>query len=95
MRLYRLFSFSVHVRCQLSGTGVVVVLQRQDVGVGVDGEVDFLQVWRGLVAVWGDAFSLLLLAAHFLIDRGHWSVVFLHLQLTGYKQSEFSTTDDA
>lgn len=91
MRLYRLFSFAMHVGCQLSGTGVVVVLRRQDVGVGVHGEVDFLQVRRGLVGVWGDSFGLLLLAGHFLIDWGRWrqSVVFPHLQLTGYKQSVF------
>lgn len=91
MRLYRLFSFPMHVACQLSGTGVVVLLQRQDVGVGVHGEVDFLQVLRGLVGVWGDSFGLLLLAGHFLIDWGHWlqSLVFPNLQLTGYKQSAF------
>lgn len=86
MRLHRLFSFSMHVGCQLSGIGVVVFLRRQDVGVGVDGEVGFLQVRRGLVGVWGDSSGPLLLAGHFLIDRGRWlQSVFPHLQLTGYK----------
>lgn len=91
MRLYRLFSFSMRVGCQLSGTGVVVFLQRQDAGVGVHGVVGFLQVPRGLLSVWGDSFRLLLLDPHFLIDWGHWlqSVVFPHLQLTGYRQSLF------
>lgn len=92
MRLYLLFSFAMHVESQLSGTGVMVVLRQQDVGVGVQGEVDFLQVRRCLVGVWGDCFGLLPLAAHFLIYWGHWlhSVVFPHLQLTGDKQSVFS-----
>lgn len=93
MRLYRLFfSFSVCVGRQPSGTGVVVVLRRPDVGVGVHREVDFLQVSRGLRVVWGDpAGLLLLLAGHFLVncDRRLRSVVFSHLQLTGHKQSTF------
>lgn len=85
-----LFSFAVHVGRQPSGTGVVVVLWWPDVGVGVHGEVYFLQVRRGLVMVWGDPASLTL-AGHFLVDyhRRLRSVVFPHPQLTGYKQSTF------
>lgn len=82
----------MHAGCQLSGTGVVVVLRRRrDVGVGVHGEVDFLPVQRGLGGVWEDSFGPLLLAGHFLIDWSHWllSEVFPHLQLAGYKQSRF------
>lgn len=91
-----LFSFVVHVGHQPSGTGVVVVLWRPDVRVGVHGEVYFLQVRRGLAMVWGDPAGLLLLlllmlAGHFLVDcrRRLRSVVFPHPQLTGYKQSTF------
>lgn len=94
MRLYRLFfSFSASVGGQRSGTGVVVVLLQPDVGVGVHGEVDFLQVPRGLRVVWGGpaGLLLLLLAGHFLINcvRRLRSMVFSHLQLRGHKQSTF------
>lgn len=56
---------------ELSGTGVVVVLKLSDVWVSVHGEVDFLQVRGGLVVILGasGALVLLLLPAHFLIDR--------------------------
>lgn len=80
------FSCYVYVGRQPSGTGVVVVLRRPDVGVGVHREVDFLQVSRGLRVVWGDpaGLLLLLLVGHFLVncDRRLQSVVFPHLQLT-------------
>lgn len=84
----------MYVGRQRSGTGVVVVLRRPDVGVGVHREVDFLQVPRGLREVWGGPAGLLLrllLAGHFLVncDRRLRSVVFPHLQLTGHKQSTF------
>lgn len=92
MRWCRLSSFPVHAGRQLPGTGVVVVLRRRrDVGVGVHGEADFLQVPRGRGGVWGDSFGLLLLPGHFLVDRGHGlpAEVFPHLQLAGHKQSDF------
>lgn len=55
---------------ELSGTGVVVVLKLSDVWVSVHGEVDFLQVRGGLVVILGASGALvLLLPAHFLIDR--------------------------
>lgn len=94
MSLYRLFSFPVRVGRQPPGAGVVVLLRRPDVGVGVHGEVDFLQVRMGPLVAWGDPAvrpPLLLLAGHFLVDRHRRlrSLVFPHLQLTGYKQSAF------
>lgn len=52
---------------ELSGTGVVVVLRLPEAGVGVHGEVGFLQVGRGLVAILGN-YGTLLLPVHFLVD---------------------------
>lgn len=52
---------------ELSGAGVIVVLRLPEAGVGVHGEVGFLQVGGGLVAILGN-YGTLLLPAHFLID---------------------------
>lgn len=54
---------------EFPGAGVVVVLLLDDVWVGVNREVSFLQVWGRLTVSLGAAGGLRL-PAHFLIDGG-------------------------